>query len=92
MFGRDPYMWLNQLLSQARQYLGTGEGIPDLEALQNFLQMTMTQIQYAATKRNQSFKPVKLHDFKVGDLVLVGNHTSKAFQQKYQDSYWAVQF
>ena len=62
MFGRDPYMPLNQLMSQARRYLGTDEGIPDLEALQNLLQMTTTQIQYAATRRNQNFKPVKLHE------------------------------
>ena len=52
--------------------------------------MTMTQIQYAAVKRNQSFKPVKPHDFKVGDLVLVKNHMSKAFQEKYQGSYQVV--
>ena len=41
-------------------------------------------------KRNQSFKPVKPHDFKVGDLVLVRSHTSKAFQEKYQESYRVV--
>ena len=52
MCGRDPYMLLNQLLSQAKRYLGMDKSIPDLEALQNLLQMTMTQIQYAATKRN----------------------------------------
>ena len=52
--------------------------------------MTTTQIEYVATKRNQSFKPVKPHDFKVGDLVLVRNYTSKAFQEKYQDSYRVV--
>ena len=90
MFGRDPYMPLNKLLSQAMRYLGTDEGIPDLEALQNLLQMTTTQIEYAATKRNQSFKPMKPHNFKVGDLVLVRNHMSKAFQEKYQDSYRVV--
>ena len=90
MFGRDPYMPLNQLLSQAKWYLGTDEGILDLKALQNLLQMTMTQIQYATMKSNQSFKPGKPHDFKVGNLVLVQNHTSKAFQEKYQDSYWVV--
>ena len=90
MFGRDPYMPLNKLLSQATRYLGTDEGIPNLEALQNLLQMTTTQIEYAATKRNQSFKPVKPHNFKVGDLVLVRNHMSKAFQEKYQDSYRVV--
>ena len=90
MFGRDPYMPLNKLLSQVMRCLGTDEGIPDLEALQNLLQMTTTQIQYAATKRNQSFKPMKPDDFKVGDLVLVRNHTSKAFQEKYQDSYRVV--
>ena len=54
------------------------------------LQMTTAQIEYAATRRNQSFKPVKPHDFKVGDLVLVRNHTSNAFQEKYQGSFHAV--
>ena len=90
MFGRDPYMPLNKLLSQAMRYLGTDEDIPNLETLHNLLQMTTTQIEYAATKRNQSFKPVKPHNFKVGDLVFVRNHTSKAFQEKYQDSYRVV--
>ena len=90
MFGRDPYMPLNQLISQARRYLGNDEGIPNLEALQNLLQMTTAQIEYAATRRNQSFKLVKPHDFKVGDLVLVRNHMSKAFQEKYQDSFHVV--
>ena len=52
-------MPLNQLLSQEKWCLGTYEGIPDCGALQNLLQMTITQIHYAATKRNQSFKPVK---------------------------------
>ena len=51
--------------------------------------MTTAQIEYAATWRNQSFKPVKPHDFKVGDLVLVRN-TSKPFQEKYQDSFHVV--
>ena len=87
MFGRDPYMPLNKLLSQAKRYLGKDEGIPNLEVLQNLLQVTTTQIKYATTRRNQCFKPVKPHNFKVGDLVLVRNHMSKAFQEKYQDSY-----
>ena len=30
-------MPLNQLISQARRYLGTDEGIPNLEALQNLV-------------------------------------------------------
>ena len=42
-------MPLNQLLSQARRYLGTDKGTPDPEALQNLLQMTAAQIQYAAS-------------------------------------------
>ena len=52
--------------------------------------MTTMQIEYAAKRRNQNFKPVKPHDFKVGDLVLVRNHTSKAFQEKYQDSFHVI--
>ena len=52
--------------------------------------MTTAQIEYAATRRNRVFKLVKPHDFKVGDLVLVRNHTSKEFQEKYQDSVCVV--
>ena len=33
---------------------------------------------------------MKLHDFKVGDLVLVRNYTSKAFQEKYQGSFHVI--
>ena len=87
IFGRDPYMPLNQLMAQARRYLHTEESIPDLEALQNLLQMTTMQIQHAANRRNQNFKPVKPHYFKVGDLALMRNHTSKAFKEKFQDSF-----
>ena len=90
MFGRDPYIPLNQLINQARRYLGIEENIPDLEALQNLLQMTTMQIEYTAKKRNQNFKPVKPHDFKVGDLILVRNHTSIAFQEKYQDNFHVI--
>ena len=87
MLGRDPYITLYQLMLQTRRYLGTDEGLPDLEALQNLLQMATTQIQYAAIGRNQNFKLVKPHEFMVGDLVLVRNYTSKDFQEKYQDSF-----
>ena len=48
------------------------------------------QIEYAAKRRKQNFKPVKPHDFQVGDLVLVRNHTSKAFQEKFRDSFCVV--
>ena len=90
MFGRDPYMPLNQLILQARRYLGTDEGIPDLKALQNLLQVTTIQIEYAAKRRNQNFKPVKPHDFQVGDLVLMRNHPLTTFQEKYQDSFCVI--
>ena len=53
MFGRDPYMPLNQLMEQEKRYLSADEGILNLEALQNLLQMTTAQIKYAAKRRNQ---------------------------------------
>ena len=59
----DPYTPLNKLLSQAMRYLGTDEGIPDLEALQNLLQMTTTQIEYAATKRQSEFQTCETTQF-----------------------------
>ena len=85
-----PYMPLNQLLEQVKRYLGTDQGIPDLEALQNLLQMTTTQIKYASGKRNQNFKQLNPMSLRLETLVLVRNHTSKAFQEKYQDSFRIV--
>ena len=52
--------------------------------------MTTTKIEYADKRRNQNFKPVNPHDFQVGELVLMRNHTSKAFQEKYQDSFCVI--
>ena len=87
IFGRDPYMPLNQLISTARRYLGTNESIPDLEALQNLLQLTTMQIEYAAKRKNQNFKPVKPHDFKVGDLVVVRKSHLKSLPGKIPGSF-----
>ena len=42
----------------------------------------MTQIQYATAKRNQSFKPVKPHDFKVADLVIMCKITHQKLSRR----------
>ena len=55
MFGRDPYMPLNKLLSQAMRYLGTDEGIPDLEALQNFASNDYSSNQVCSYKKKSEF-------------------------------------
>ena len=50
--------------------------------------MTTAQIKYAAKRRNQNFKPVKPHDFKVGDFGIgEKSHILRLSREKYQDSH-----
>ena len=52
MFGRDPYMPLNQLMAQARRYLGTEEGYTRLRSsTKSAPNDNGTQIQYAAKQK-----------------------------------------
>ena len=92
MFGRDPLIPLQRLIQPAPKYLGTDENVPNLDALKNVYQMVAQQLEFARTRRDPK-KPFK-HDHKLqeGDLVLVRNHTSKAFQPKYKEDYRVVKF
>ena len=86
MFGRDPVNKLNQLLHKARRYFYNDNGLPDLEALKNIYQVVTQQLlnsrgRYMKKPHNQ--KPVESL-VKPGDLILMVNHTAKAFEPKYK--------
>ena len=92
MFGRDPINKLNQLLHEDRRYFHDENGTPDLEALKNIYQVVAQQLlnsreQYMKKHHNQ--KPVE-SPVKQGDLVLMVNHTAKAFGPKYKQGTYRV--
>ena len=92
MFGRDPVNKLNHVLHQARRYFHDDNSLPDIEALKNIYQVVAQQLlnsreRYIEKHHNQ--KPVE-SPVKPGDLILMVNHTAKAFKPKYKKETYRV--
>ena len=88
MFGRDPLIPLTKLLRPKLRYLGNEESILSLEALQNIYQLVVTNLKMAREKR----QPSSLVDSKLkeGDLVLIKDHTAKAFKPRFKGSFRVI--
>ena len=88
MYGRDPLLPLNKLLQPKIRYLGINENILSLEALKNMYQLVVTNLKLAQEKRqpNMHLDP----KLKEGDLVLVEDHTAKAFQPRFKGTHRVV--
>ena len=92
MFGRDPVNKLNQMLHEVRGYFHDDNETPDIEALKNIYQVVAQQLLnsrecYMKNYHNQ--KPVE-SPVKLGDLILMVNHTVKAFEPKYKKGTYRV--
>ena len=88
MYGWDPLLPLNMLLQPKVRYLGNDKNILSLEALKNIYQLVVTNLKLAREKRqpNVHLDP----KLKEGDLVLVKDHTAKAFQPRFKGNYRVV--
>ena len=90
MFGRDAILPLNKLLQPQVQYLGNDENILSMQALKNIYEVVAQNLKTACAKITDiSLIPTKL---KEGDLVLIKDHTAKAFQPRYVGNYRIVSF
>ena len=91
MFGRDAILPLNKLLQPQVQYLGNDENILSMQALKNIYEMVAQNLKIAHAKITENINsiPTKL---KEGDLVLIKDHTAKAFQPHYVGNYRIVSF
>ena len=92
MFGRDPVNKLNQMLHEARRYFHDENEILDLEALKNIYQVVAQQLlnsRECYMKKHHNQKPVE-SPVKPGDLILMVNHTAKAFEPKYKKGTFRV--
>ena len=88
MFGRDLLLPLTKLLKPKIRYLGNDENILYLGALKNMYQLVVTNLKYAREKRQ-----AKIHvepKLKEGDLVLIKDHTAKAFQPRFKGNFRVV--
>ena len=92
MFGRDPVNKLNQMIHQARRYFCEDNSLTDLEALKNIYQVVAQQLLTSRErymKKHHNQKPVE-SPVKPGDLILMVNHTAKAFEPKYKKKTYRV--
>ena len=88
MFGRDPLLPLTKLLKPKIRYLGNYENILSLKALKNMYQLVATNLKCAREKRQPKiYVEPKL---KEGDLVLIKDHTAKAFQPRFKGNFRVV--
>ena len=88
MFGRDPLLPPTKLLRPKSRYLGNEESIPSLESLQNIYQLVVTNLKTAHEKRQPSL--IVDTKLKEGDLVLVKDHTAKAFQPRFKGNFRVI--
>ena len=91
MFGRDPRVPLNTLLTPKIRYMGTEENILSLEALQRIYYLVAENLKIAKERlhKNQQAYPTKL---KTEDMVMIKTHAEGQFQPIYKGYYRIVSF
>ena len=91
MFGRDPRVPLNTLLTPKMRYMGTEENILSLEALQRIYHLVAENLKIAKERlhKNQQAYPTKL---KTEDMVMIKTHAEGQFQPIYKGYYRIVSF
>ena len=88
MFGWEAAVKHNILASESPKYLGTEDNMINIELMSKLYLVVAHNLNKARKARdgNKNQKITKIPEqLKVGDNVLVRDHTSKAFQPKYKD-------
>ena len=91
MFGRDPIILLNSLLTPTPRYLGTNENIFSLEALQNMYQLIASNLEQAQGKRDTK-APIPNRKLSEGDSILFKDHTTNVRGTRYTRDFWITSF
>ena len=90
MFGRDALTNLSQLAKSNLRYIGTEDLILDLEQMSHIFETQIHNLRMAREWIIEGQQPITKPDIKVGDLVLVRDHTSKCFMLKYKVDFHVV--
>ena len=86
MLQRDAIFPLNKLIQPQIRYLGNDENILLMQALKNIYDVVAQNLKLAQAKLTDNVKPVETK-LKEGDLVLIRDHTARAFQPHYVGNY-----
>ena len=88
MFGQEAAVKHTLLASESPKYLGTDDSMINIELMSKLYLVVAHNLNEARKARDGNKKrknPKVSEQLKVGDNVLVWDHTSKAFQPKYKD-------
>ena len=88
MFGREAAVKHTLLESENPKYLGTNDGTINvglMTKLYNVAAHNLNEARKARDRNKKGITPKEPKELKIGDNILVRDHTSKAFQPKYKD-------
>ena len=88
MFGQEAAVKHTLLESERPKYLGTEDDMINIELMTKLYHVVAHNLNEARKARDRNKKgktPKEPENLKIGDNVLVRDHTSKAFQPKYKD-------
>ena len=88
MFRQEAAIKLTLLESERPKYLGTDESMINVELMTKLYHVMVHNLNEARKARDRNKKgktPKETEKLKIGDDVLIRDHTSKAFQPKYKD-------
>ena len=88
MFGREAAVKHMLLESENPKYLGTNDGLINeglMTKLYNVVAHNLNEARKARDGNRKGITPKEPEELKIGDNILVRDHTSKAFQPKYKD-------
>ena len=90
MFGCEAAVKHSLLESENPKYLGTDDGMINIglmTKLYHIIAHNLNEARKARDKNKRDRTPKEPEKLKIGDNILVRDHTSKAFQPKYKDFY-----
>ena len=88
MFRREAAVKHTLLESENPKYLGTNDGMINVELmtkLYNVVAHNLNEARKARDGKKKGTTPKEPERLKIGDNILIRDHTSKAFQPKYKD-------
>ena len=88
MFGREAAVKHMLLESENPKYLRTNDGMINvglMTKLYNVVAHNLNEARKARDRNKKGITPKEHKELKIGDNILVRDHTSKAFQPKYKD-------
>ena len=69
--------------------MGNDDNVISLEAMKSIFELVAVNLKNARAQKDPKHFP-KVTKLKIGDMVMVKNHTAKPFEPKYVGDYWII--